>query len=408
MEYAFIPFAVVGLVMANAFSTLYGNILHEEMLVLPHWFAPHNHFNFEELTLDFFFAFVFAGFGVELMEARYGRGGSLSTAKKAALPLAGTLGGVVVPVAIYAATTRLFIPYAFDGYLVPAATDIVFSLALATFIAPGNKAVRNFLLALAVIDDAIASLLIPVAYAGDVDWLMAGWLIPSVLAFTYFMNRVVGVRSGTFYALMMLVCWWAFLRTGIHPTIGMLPVLPMMPKPSIDDGIGAPHDLRNMARGPIFRIGHVLERLQPWFLIPFAFVAAGVTVESFSAIFNQVTGITLVSLFFGKLLGIWGFAEYAVRRGWASYGELDSRKLAVSAGCASIGFTVSLFVARVATDDAVLRAQLSLGAMLSAVVCSVLTILLAILLGEFRPQASAPIDPDTEGDNAPELVGASA
>lgn len=307
--------------------------------------------------------------------------GELSTPRKAALPIAAAIGGMVVPALIYLAlnptgeTAR--------GWGVPMATDIAFALAVLT--ALGSRAptsLKVFLTALAIIDDLGAILVIALFYS---EGVVAAWLgLGGVLLLAMVGLNLLHVRSPIPYALLGVVVWVAFLESGIHATVaGVLAAMTIPARRRIDsreflerghrlleefeevsefaakrlinqgqqEAIHALESSCEAVATPLNRMEH---KLHPWvtfLILPlFALANAGVTIQGGGTLF--VPGLTLgivFGLLFGKQLGITLFAWFAVRLGLAALPE-DVRwvHLYATAWLGGIGFTMSLFIAGLA------------------------------------------------------------
>jgi NhaA family Na+:H+ antiporter len=285
--------------------------------------------------------------------------GELSTAKKASLPLIGAAGGVIFPALIYAyfnqGTPEI------RGWAVPCATDIAFALGVvALFGSRMNSALKVFLMALAVIDDLIAVMIIALFYSGGLSYPALGGVLACTIIL-WSMNRS-GVDKMLPFVLVGLVLWVCMLLSGVHATVA-----------GVILGLIMPLDLAKRA----------IHALHPWVafgIMPiFAFANAGVplagmTLEHMTA--PMPLGIML-GLFFGKQLGIFGFCWVAVKIGIARLPEratwLELYAVGIIAG---IGFTMSLFIGMLAFLDPKLQDQMRLGvlggSLLSAVVGSAL------------------------------------
>ncbi|MGQ3004439.1 MAG: Na+/H+ antiporter NhaA, partial [Hydrogenophaga sp.] len=156
--------------------------------------------------------------------------GALASLPLAALPLAAALGGVLVPALIYVALNTD--PTTLRGWAVPTATDIAFAVGVLALLGrsiPGN--VRVLLLALAIIDDIVAVLIIAVFYSGGLDF--SGLLVAGLGIFMVLGLQRIGIGSAWAYVVPGAVLWLGLLQTGAHPTLAgvvlglMTPVLPV-------------------------------------------------------------------------------------------------------------------------------------------------------------------------------------
>ncbi|MCC7441057.1 MAG: Na+/H+ antiporter NhaA [Bdellovibrionales bacterium] len=292
----------------------------------------------EHWVNDALMAVFFLLVGVEIK--REFTHGELSTRRKAALPVAGALGGMLVPAGIY---------WAFNGggpaehgWGIPMATDIAFALALLNLLGrtvPTSGKV--FLTALAVADDIGAVVVIAVFYTASLApaYLGAGALILAALAL---LNRA-GVRGLPFYLVPGVALWFCFLKSGVHATVaGVLLAF------SIPGGSGSP--------------GARLERaLHPWVafgIMPvFAFANSGVSLGGSDggltgALTSPIGMGVALGLFAGKQIGIFGAAWLAVKSGLAQLPSgLSWRGTYGLAILGGIGFTMSLFVSMLAFSE---------------------------------------------------------
>ncbi|RZL07951.1 MAG: Na+/H+ antiporter NhaA [Rubrivivax sp.] len=321
--------------------------------------------------------------------------GALASLRLAALPLAAALGGVVVPALIYLAMNGD--PAARPGWAVPTATDIAFALGVLALLGrsvPGN--VRVLLLALAIIDDIVAVLIIALFYSGGLDpsgLLVAGAGIAMVVAMQW-----LGVGSALPYVVPGAILWLGLLQTGAHPTLAgvvlglMTPVLPgRLRERPLDLAAAALAALRDPARdaaaGPMpavdplrqLRIAQremtapvtrVQMALHPWVaycVMPlFALANAGVSLgggglDSPPAAQSVMLG-TMVALFAGKPLGVVLASWLAVRLRLCMLPPgVDWNGVGLVGVLAGIGFTMSIFIATLAFDDPALLNAAKLG-----------------------------------------------
>jgi NhaA family Na+:H+ antiporter len=257
--------------------------------------------------------------------------GDLSTLRRAALPVAAAFGGMVAPALIYLLVNRGS-PF-LHGWGVPVATDIAFSVGVLALLGKRiPSSARVLLLALAVVDDIGAVVVIGVAYARDISlpWLLvasAGTLALSAL-------RATDRRGVTAYAIAGAIVWLGLSRGGIHPALAGVVV-----------GLAVP-------------VSGLEKRLQPWVTLlvmpPFAFANAGVRLGSIDLGGGRLALILGVGLglVVGKPLGVLTASALAVRLRLASLpSSLDWRSVAVVGCLAGIGFTMSIFIAALAFAD---------------------------------------------------------
>jgi Na+:H+ antiporter, NhaA family len=293
------------------------------------------HFWINDALMGVFFLVV----GMEIRREMHD--GALAGLRQAALPLLAAAGGVLVPALIYLAFNTP--PARLQGWAVPTATDIAFALgALALLGRSIPASVRVLLLALAIVDDIAAVLIIAFVYAAGLDYsglLVAGAGVLLVLG----MQRI-GVRSAWAYLLPGAVVWLGLLKTGIHPTLAGV-VLGLMT--------------------PLRDVRSLTDTLHPWVafgVMPlFALANAGVSLGGVDLAERDALWVltgTVMALVIGKPLGVIGISWLAVRLGWCRLPAGVSWGGVVLIGLlAGIGFTMSIFVAMLAfTDDSLLGA----------------------------------------------------
>jgi Na+:H+ antiporter, NhaA family len=282
--------------------------------------------------------------------------GDLSTLSRALLPAIAAVGGMLVPALVYAwfnrtdATLRA-------GWSIPTATDIAFAVGvLALLGARAPASLRIFLLALAVIDDLGAIVLIAVLFTEKLSWQALGCAGIS-LAILILLNRR-GVTRLWPYVLAGIVLWLSVLKSGVHATLA-----------GVILGLAIPQ-----ARGGEPGVARRLEsKLHPWVafvILPlFALANAGVPLAnaSIAMLKHPVTLGVGLGLLFGKLVGVLGFTWLAVRLRLGSLPpQVQWRHVIGVALLTGIGFTMSLFLGSLAFSDNSLHGQVRLGVLLGS------------------------------------------
>ena len=324
--------------------------------------------------------------------------GELRDLRKAALPIAAALGGMVVPAAIYA-LLRHGGPGA-QGWGVPMATDIAFVVGVLALL--GNRiphGLKILLLSLAIVDDMGAILVIAIFYNAhlSVAWLSAGLV---GLALAPVLNRL-GVRSVPVYAVLGVGIWYCFLLSGVHPTVagvllGLLtPASPLLQGDLVRKLLSdaqyrlmqeAPNlsaaDRRELAQelvqgaqesvSPLERLEHALHGWVSFAIMPvFAFANAGVAV-ALADTAQPITYSVAAGLVLGKPIGIVLFSWLSIRIGLASRMPGVTWTMLLGGGClAGIGFTMSLFIAGLAFQSGQL-AEAKLGTLLGSLISAAL------------------------------------
>jgi NhaA family Na+:H+ antiporter len=399
---------VAALTWANLSSGSYADLWHTPIggRIGPWSYEQPLHFWVNDGLMTIFFFVVGLEIRREIFE------GELATFKKAALPLAAALGGMLVPAGIFAAMNAGRAGSA--GWAIPMATDIAFAVGALTLL--GSRvpaALRILLLALAVIDDIGAIVVIAIFYSSGIaleGLLVVGAGIAAVLTM-----RAAGVRAPLLYVMPGVVVWAGFLITGIHPTIGgvvlgmLAPVRPWFGPSGFaattqeqlqrlqggDRGaLLVSLDLVNQARreavSPVERLIHALHPWVAFVIMPiFALANAGVVLggadfsgDSLWLFLGIVCGLAL-----GKPLGIAAASLGASRIGIAKRSEEMTRNGVVLVGLVGgIGFTMSLFIAQLAFPPGPLLDTAKLAILVGSGVAIIAGLGFGLLLNRRKPQ----------------------
>ena len=301
--------------------------------------------------------------------------GHLASFKAAAAPLFAAIGGMSLPAIIYLAIAGGVEP---NGWAVPVATDIALAVGLLALV--GSSAIaslRSFLLALAVIDDIGAILIIALVYSTGVNlsWGLAGLLtIFAILGF-----RKLGSQSALVYLPLALSLWYCAYRFGIHPTIAGV-ILGLL-TPNIARTKSNLADSEDGSVSVIEYLEHKFHPISSYVIVPiFAFANTGVEIssQSINSALNSVIawGIFL-GLVIGKPLGVL-LATMAARKIKIAEYPQGARNLDLIAtgSAAGIGFTVAIFIARLAFDSP----EIVNLAIFSVIVGSVVSALISLLV----------------------------
>ena len=306
--------------------------------------------------------------------------GHLSSVRDAALPAFAAVGGMLVPGLLFAAFNHDD-PAALRGWAIPTATDIAFSLGVLMMLgARVPTGLKVFLLALAILDDLGAVLIIALYYSSDLhlfSLLYAAGCFAALLA----LNRLRIIHAAP-YMLIGIVMWYFVLKSGVHATIAGVALAFAIPayRPP-----GHPHS-------PLIILQH---RMHPWvafLILPlFAFFNAGIYLLDISPdkLTDSLTLGILSGLFFGKPIGICLFTALAVALGLGSLpqGVRWPAFVGMSALC-GIGFTMSLFVSALAHGP---MPELLVGGKIGIVLGSVLSAAAGyLLLRLYLPPARLP------------------
>ncbi len=296
--------------------------------------------------------------------------GELSRWRRAALPAAAALGGMAAPAVLYLLLAGA--PPTRTGWGVPMATDIAFAVGVLTLL--GKRvpaALRVLLLALAVIDDLGAIVVIALFYSSGIA--LGGLLVAAAGIGGIFVLRWAGVRTKLVYVLPAVVVWAGVLASGIHPTIAGVILGLLTPvrgwreeKPPVESLIAGLHPWVAFGIMPIFALAN-----------------AGVSLSGLSfddASLRVIAGAS-VGLVLGKPIGVLGASWLAVRLRVASLpAGLGTRELVVLGVVAGVGFTMALFIAQLAFVAPVLLAAAKLGVLCASVVAAVVGLGLGVVL----------------------------
>ncbi len=306
--------------------------------------------------------------------------GELANLKQAMLPIIAAIGGMVVPVLIYIS----FNPagHTFDGWGVPMATDIAF--ALGTLALLGKRIPKNlltFLVALAIVDDLGAVLVIAMFYTETIN-LFALITAAIILAMLVAIN-LGGIRRPLPYVLLGIVLWVAMLKSGVHATLAgifLAFTIPMHPKYDPERFLVQIHDMveqikqayqqennivindalrsrvRALGKGtklvqaPAQIMEHTMHLPSAYLIIPiFSLANSGIPIDwsSFGSIISHPVSVGITAgLVLGKLLGIAGFSWLAVKAGLTVLPHgLNFKHIVGVALMGGIGFTMSIFIA---------------------------------------------------------------
>jgi Na+:H+ antiporter, NhaA family len=316
--------------------------------------------------------------------------GELRDPRRAALPAIAAVGGMVVPALIYVAINAG--GDGARGWGIPMATDIAMAVGVVSLlgrrVAPSLKL---FLLALAIVDDIGAILVIAVFYSHGIH-LDAVLLAAALVALIIVMRRA-GIRAIPAYVVVGGALWLALFESGLHATLdgvilGLLaPTRPVRRRELIDETaladlstVTAARETTRLARESVSVVEWLEHLLHPWtsfVIVPlFALANAGIPLSSdtlSAAASSRITYGVVVGLVVGKLIGVSGFAWLATRlrigvlpdgAGW--------RGILGVAAVAGIGFTVSIFVAGLAFDTIALQYEAKVGILAASVLAAIL------------------------------------
>ncbi|TWU07715.1 Na+/H+ antiporter NhaA [Stieleria varia] len=334
----------------------------------------HHWYNLSFIINDVLMALFFAIAAKEVWESLL-PGGALSNPRKAATPLLATLGGIVGPAAFYIAGG--YITGTHDvlgqGWAVPCATDIAFSYLVARFIFGAGHPAIAFLLLLAIADDAAGLLILAVFYPSapiNPYWLL---LTVGAMLLAYLLKRMKVHSHWVYFLGPGILSWFSFYQAHIHPALGLVPIIPLLPHAFTDLGIFAREELDR--DDTLNEFEHFWKTPVECILGLFGLANAGVVLSSL----GTGTWLVVVGLLVGKPVGITLmtlFAEKGLRL--QKPAGMDYRHVVTLGMVAGIGFTVALFVSVAAFKvPGDIQDSVKMGALLSFAAAP-----LAILIGK--------------------------
>ncbi len=311
--------------------------------------------------------------------------GELSSLRKAAFPIVGAVGGMIVPVLFYTAM-NLQAGGQLSGFGIPMATDIAFVLGFLLLL--GKRvplSLKIFIVSLAVIDDLGAVLIIAMFYTGSLDLPALGYAAATLVALIM-LNRF-GIKKLVPYLLLGILLWFWVEASGIHATIAgilLAVVIPVRSRISSErfldisryeldafdkheisrknmlltdqqqDSLESLEDAYEAVQNPLVRLERSLLPISAFFVMPlFALANAGVQISGMSfTLLSPVSMGILLGLVVGKPLGIVGATYIAWRLGWVQKPASLSWQHIIGAGIlGGVGFTMSIFITQLAFED---------------------------------------------------------
>jgi NhaA family Na+:H+ antiporter len=343
--------------------------------------------------------------------------GDLSETRKAALPVAAALGGMILPAGIYLLFTAG--AKAAAGWGIPMATDIAFALALLALLGKRVPSrLRMFVLAFAIADDLGSILVIAIKYTAHfspVAVVVAGAVLGLMLTM-----RWLGFRSILAYALPAIVFWAATLESGVHATIAGVILGAITPAkslgrksafaasvqdllPNVRESVdreeseysevllGRIEELARQTESPLERLERMVHPWVSYLVLPvFALMNAGVALSGEfirQALTSPVTQGVVVGLVVGKAVGVTGFAWLAVRLGWAALPDGVAWRHIMGAGViGGVGFTVALFITGLAFTEKVLVEEAKVGVLSASLIAALVGYLFLLMVNRAQKE----------------------
>ena len=319
--------------------------------------------------------------------------GHLSERRAALLPGFAALGGMLIPALIYLAIAGSTAP---RGWAIPVATDI--ALAVGVISVMGKKlpaSLRAFLLGLAIVDDIGAIIIIAAVYSTGVSF---GWLLVSIIGVSaVVVARRLGMQSVLLYVAVGVAIWLGLYQGGVHPTLAGVVMGLLTPSvvrkqtelvdieelsdPSASVDSGSPSSKAKESVSVVEWLQHVLHPWTSFLIVPiFALANSGIHISLNGlrdAAGSAVTWGVFFGLLVGKPLGVVIATRAAVRSGISDSPEGSTTRQIVGVGMAAgIGFTVAIFITKLALTDPIQQENAKLAILLASVVAAGLAMLL--------------------------------
>lgn len=359
------------LILGTALAILWANLERESYFR----FAHQLHLVVNDIGMAFFFALA----AKEVTEAT-APGGPLHSPRRAAMPLAAAVGGMLGPALIFLTMTIVLDrPNLERGWAIPTATDIAFSYLAARLVFGATHSAIPFLLLLAIADDALGLLVIAAFYpTGPLRLTEFAVLLGAGMLLAWWLRKRQVVNFWPYIVGGGLLAWIGFYRGGLHPALALVPIIPFLPHTARDRGlfVEAPH-----AHDTLNEFEHVFKWPVDVMLFFFGLVNAGVVLNNAGA----GTWFVLISILIGKPLGILAATAIAALAGLHLPRAVTWRDMTVVGIIAGIGFTVALFFATAAFPYGRLLDETKIGALLSISATLIALVAAKILkVGRFR------------------------
>ena len=284
--------------------------------------------------------------------------GQLSTKEQIGLPAIAAIGGLVVPAAIYS-LMNWDNAVSIHGWAIPAATDIAFALGIVSLL--GNRVPETLkitLVAIAIIDDLMAILIIAFFYTENLSLLSLG-IGALAIGILFFLNKR-GVTKIAPYVVTGIFLWACVLKSGVHATLAGVVLAFFIPLK-----IQAPGQ-----KPPLRQLEHELHPWVAYFILPvFAFANAGVSLHGITLdmLTHPITLGIATGLFFGKQIGVMGLTLISTGLKLCKLPEgVNWRQFYGMALITGVGFTMSLFIGTLAFEEPVLQTKVRLGVILGS------------------------------------------
>ncbi|MBI1363904.1 MAG: Na+/H+ antiporter NhaA [Proteobacteria bacterium] len=377
--------ALAAMLVANSpWHDAYHHILHETFGTVEFGGIGIANKSIQHWINDGLMSIFFLLVGLELK--REMREGVLSSWRQMALPLFAAIGGIIVPGIIFTLFNHNN-PKMLAGWAIPTATDIAFAVGI--FALVGKRLpieLKVFLLAIAIIDDIGAILIIALFYSGDLSWVNLAWagVFTAGLALLNYMN----VNRLSLYGALGLGLWLCVFKSGIHATLAGVIIAFFIP-------LEGKTERRSLLR----QLEHDLHPLVAYVVLPlFAFANAGVYLgdASIDILWDHVTLGIVCGLVFGKQTGIFLMTFLTIKSGLASLPRNTNWAhiwgVSILAG---VGFTMSLFIGNLAyqtPETRIFLTETKLGIICGSSISAIIGLMVLYTISRVRPSADTDIE----------------
>lgn len=357
--------AILALLLKNtSFSHIYDNLLHARLALIV------SDFSIDKPLLlwinDGLMAIFFLLVGLEIK--REVLEGQLSRPDQVMLPAFAAIGGIVVPALIYYFVNQSHEEY-LPGWAIPTATDIAFALGILTLL--GNRVHVNLkitLLAIAIIDDLVAIIVIAIFYTKDLSFLSIG--LAGIGIIVLLLLNLFKVSRLAPYILTGIFMWACVLKSGVHATLAGVAMAMFIPLKSKE----------TPSYSPLKTLEHELHPWVAYMVIPiFAFANAGVSLKGLSLeiLMRPITLGIALGLLVGKPLGILLFSMLGIITKICTLPKHVSLTSYIGMSCLTgVGFTMSLFIGTLAFESYDLQTAVRLGVLSGSLLSAILGIVI--------------------------------
>ena len=289
--------------------------------------------------------------------------GQLSSREQITLPLLAAIGGIVFPALIFLYINKENEIY-HQGWAISSATDIAFALGLMMlFKKKIHESLKVTLVAIAIIDDLAAILIIAFFYTNNLSLLSLGLAGACILALL--LLRFLSVKKTTIYILVGIILWICVLKSGVHATLAGVVVAFFIPLKDEKNNLSPLRDLE-----------HELHSWVTYGILPiFAFANAGISLQglTFNSLFNSLTLGIILGLIFGKSLGVLLMtAVGSLFKICTLPKQVSILQFIGMSFFTGIGFTMSLFIGTLAFEDVLMQTQIRLGVIVGSLVAGLI------------------------------------